>query len=127
MRKGAETNRTALLAGVRDAKIFDAGEMALQSGDKAVAEHYLRESAELNTVGWKQARITLGQPHAGCGTVGSRRPLAWKRSGFYWLGQCRCRDQHPVSGTAICGSATCPAGKRLQGQVDTLESSTTAV
>jgi hypothetical protein len=60
MRKGAETNRTALVAGVRDAKMFPpAGEIALKSGDKTVAERYLRESAELNTVGWEQARITL--------------------------------------------------------------------
>jgi hypothetical protein len=36
-----------------------AGEIALKSGDRAAAEHYLRESAELNTVGSEQARITL--------------------------------------------------------------------
>ena len=51
---------TALGVGVRDAKIFrHAGEIALKSGDKAAAEHYLRESAELNSVGSEQARITL--------------------------------------------------------------------
>jgi tetratricopeptide (TPR) repeat protein len=51
---------TALAVGVRDAKIFrHAGEIALKSGDKAAAERYLRESAELNTVGSDQARITL--------------------------------------------------------------------
>jgi len=51
---------TALAVGVRDAKIFrHAGEIALQSGDKIAAEHYLRESAELNSVGSEQARITL--------------------------------------------------------------------
>jgi tetratricopeptide (TPR) repeat protein len=51
---------TALAVGVRDAKIFrHAGEIALQSGDKTAAEHYLRESAELNSLGSEQARITL--------------------------------------------------------------------
>ncbi len=51
---------TALGVGVRDAKIFrHAGEIALKSGDKAAAEHYLRDSAELNSVGSEQARITL--------------------------------------------------------------------
>jgi tetratricopeptide (TPR) repeat protein len=51
---------TALAVGVRDAKMFrHAGEIALKSGDRAAAEHYLRESAELNTVGSDQARITL--------------------------------------------------------------------
>jgi Tfp pilus assembly protein PilF len=50
----------ALAVGVHDAKIFrHAGEIALKSGDKAAAEHYLRESAELNSVGSEQARITL--------------------------------------------------------------------
>jgi len=51
---------TALAVGIRDAKIFrHAGEIALKFGDKAAAEHYLRESAELNSVGSEQARITL--------------------------------------------------------------------
>jgi tetratricopeptide (TPR) repeat protein len=51
---------TALSVGVRDAKIFrHAGEIALKSGDKAAAERYLRESAELNSVGSEQARIML--------------------------------------------------------------------
>ena len=50
----------ALAVGVRDAKIFrHAGEIALKSGDKAAAEKYLRESAELNTVGSDQAKVTL--------------------------------------------------------------------
>jgi len=50
----------ALAVGIRDAKIFrDAGEIALKSGDRAAAEHYLRKSADLNTVGSDQARITL--------------------------------------------------------------------
>ncbi len=50
----------ALAVGVRDAKIFrHAGEIALKYGDKAAAEHFLRESAELNSVGSEQARATL--------------------------------------------------------------------
>jgi tetratricopeptide (TPR) repeat protein len=50
----------ALAVGIRDAKIFrHAGEIALKSGDKAAAENYLREAAELNTVGSEQAKITL--------------------------------------------------------------------
>jgi tetratricopeptide (TPR) repeat protein len=50
----------ALAVGVRDAKIFrHAGEIALKSGDKAAAENYLRESADLNTVGSDQAKVTL--------------------------------------------------------------------
>jgi tetratricopeptide (TPR) repeat protein len=50
----------ALAVGIRDAKIFrHAGEIALKSGDRAAAEHYLRKSADLNTVGSDQARITL--------------------------------------------------------------------
>jgi tetratricopeptide (TPR) repeat protein len=51
---------TALAVGVRDAKIFrHAGEIALKSGDKAAAERYLQESAELNSVGSDQAKVTL--------------------------------------------------------------------
>jgi tetratricopeptide (TPR) repeat protein len=50
----------ALAVGVRDAKIFrHGGEIALKSGDKAAAERYLRESAELNSVGSDQAKVTL--------------------------------------------------------------------
>jgi tetratricopeptide (TPR) repeat protein len=50
----------ALAVGVRDAKLFrHAGEIALKSGDKSAAENYLRESAELNTIGSDQARVTL--------------------------------------------------------------------
>ena len=51
---------TALAVGVRDAKIFrHAGEIALKSGDRPAAEHFLRESAELNSVGSEQARVIL--------------------------------------------------------------------
>ena len=51
---------SALAVGLRDAKIFrHAGEIALKSGDKGAAERYLRASAELNSVGSEQARITL--------------------------------------------------------------------
>src|SRR6266699_610521 len=46
----------ALAVGIRDAKIFrHAGEIALADGDRATAEHHLRESAELNAPGSKQA------------------------------------------------------------------------
>ena len=51
---------TALAVGVRDAKIFrHAGEIALKSGDKAAAERYLQESADLNSTGSDQAKVTL--------------------------------------------------------------------
>jgi tetratricopeptide (TPR) repeat protein len=51
---------TALAVGIRDAKMFrHAGEIALNSGDRVAAERYLRKSAELNTLGSEQARITL--------------------------------------------------------------------
>jgi tetratricopeptide (TPR) repeat protein len=57
---------TALAVGVRDAKMFrHAGEIALQSGDKAAAEHYLRESAELNSLGSEQARTTVASLRQG--------------------------------------------------------------
>jgi Tfp pilus assembly protein PilF len=52
--------QTALAVGIRDAKIFrHAGEIALKSGDRLAAERYLKESAELNSVGSEQARSTL--------------------------------------------------------------------
>ncbi len=51
---------TALAVGIRDAKIFrHAGEIALKSGDRVAAERYLKESAELNSMGSEQARSTL--------------------------------------------------------------------
>jgi len=51
---------TALQVGIRDAKLFrHAGEIALKAGDRAAAERYLRQSAELNTLGSDQARSTL--------------------------------------------------------------------
>jgi len=51
---------TALAVGVRDAKLFrHAGEIALKTGDVPVAERYLKQSAELNTVDSDQARRTL--------------------------------------------------------------------
>jgi tetratricopeptide (TPR) repeat protein len=51
---------TALAVGVRDAKLFrHAGEIALAAGDIAAAEHYLKQSVDLNTIGSEQARITL--------------------------------------------------------------------
>jgi Flp pilus assembly protein TadD len=51
---------TAMAVGVRDARIFrHAGEIALAEGDQAAAERYLRESAELNAPGSKQATDLL--------------------------------------------------------------------
>ena len=56
----------ALAVGIRDAKIFRrAGEIALANGDRATAEHHLRESAELNAPGSSQAialLASLGMP-----------------------------------------------------------------
>jgi len=51
---------TAMAVGVRDARIFrHAGEIALAEGDQAAAGRYLRESAELNAPGSKQATDLL--------------------------------------------------------------------
>ena len=61
--QNAEARRqieTALAAGIRDAKLFHhAGEIVLSLGDRASAEHYLRQSAELNAPGSDQARAVL--------------------------------------------------------------------
>ena len=61
----------ALAVGIKDARFLrHAGEIALALGDRAPAENYLRQSAELNTVGSEQARVTLaglsqsGRPQA---------------------------------------------------------------
>jgi tetratricopeptide (TPR) repeat protein len=51
---------TALAVGIRDARIFHhAGEIELKCNHKTAAEHYLRESAALNTVGSDEAKVTL--------------------------------------------------------------------
>jgi len=51
---------TALAVGVRDAKLSrHAGEIVLKLGDLAAAKLYLKQAAELNTVGSEQARSTL--------------------------------------------------------------------
>jgi len=51
---------TALAVGIRDAKLFwHAGEIELAAGDHAAAERYLRQSAELNTLGSDEARTAL--------------------------------------------------------------------
>jgi tetratricopeptide (TPR) repeat protein len=51
---------TAMAVGIRDARMFrHAGEIALKSGDPVTAERYLKQSAELNTLGSEQARIIL--------------------------------------------------------------------
>ena len=50
----------ALSGGIRDAKFYrHAGEIALQAGDRSAAEKYLRQSAEMNTLGSDLARTTL--------------------------------------------------------------------
>jgi tetratricopeptide (TPR) repeat protein len=55
----------ALAVGVRNAKMFaHAGEIALKVGDKPAAERYLRQAAELNTLGSEQARTTLANLEA---------------------------------------------------------------
>jgi tetratricopeptide (TPR) repeat protein len=52
----------ALTVGIRDAKLFrHAGEIALATGDRAAAENYLRQSAELNTMESAQAGLTLAR------------------------------------------------------------------
>ena len=51
---------TALAVGVRDAKIFrHAGEIALQLGDRAAGEKYLRQSVELHAPGSTQSQALL--------------------------------------------------------------------
>jgi tetratricopeptide (TPR) repeat protein len=53
---------TALAVGIRDAKIFrHAGEIALATGDRAAAQIYLRQSAELHALGSDQALSTLAR------------------------------------------------------------------
>jgi tetratricopeptide (TPR) repeat protein len=51
---------TALAVGIRDAKLFrHAGEIALQCGDRARAQQYLEQSAELNNGDSEPARAKL--------------------------------------------------------------------
>jgi Tfp pilus assembly protein PilF len=50
----------ALAVGIRDAKLFlHAGTIALKAGDRTAAEHYLKQSAELNSENSEQARDML--------------------------------------------------------------------
>src|SRR5438552_6261022 len=52
----------ALAVGLRDAKLIrHAGEIVLATGDRAAAEKYLREAADLNTAESWQARATLAR------------------------------------------------------------------
>ena len=52
----------ALAVGIRNAKMFDhAGEISLKAGDKIAAASYLRQSAELNSLGSEQAKTTLAR------------------------------------------------------------------
>ena len=51
---------TALAFGIHDAKILrHAGEIALAAGNRAAAERYLNESAQLNAPGSSHAREVL--------------------------------------------------------------------
>jgi hypothetical protein len=53
---------TALAVGIRDARLFaHAGEIALKLGDRSAAERYLRQSADLHTLGSEQARAAMTQ------------------------------------------------------------------
>jgi tetratricopeptide (TPR) repeat protein len=53
---------TALAVGIRDAKLFrHAGEIELAAGDHAAAERYLRQSAELKTLGSEEAQMSLAR------------------------------------------------------------------
>jgi tetratricopeptide (TPR) repeat protein len=53
---------SALAVGVRDAKLFrHAGEIAIKTGDFPVAQGYLKQSAEMNTLDSEQARRTLAE------------------------------------------------------------------
>lgn len=50
----------ALAVGVRDSKLFrHAGEISLRVGDRAAAERYLKQSAELNSSDSESARVEL--------------------------------------------------------------------
>jgi Tfp pilus assembly protein PilF len=50
----------ALAVGIRDAKLFrHAGEIMLKCGDRAMAQHYFQQSAELNTADAELARTKL--------------------------------------------------------------------
>lgn len=59
---------TALAVGVRDAQMYrHAGEIALKVGDTTAAERYLKQAADLNTLGSQQARSTLAELQAPAG------------------------------------------------------------
>ena len=50
----------ALAVGIRDAKLLlHAGEISLASGDPDAAQHYLKQSLEMNTLDSEQARLAL--------------------------------------------------------------------
>jgi tetratricopeptide (TPR) repeat protein len=52
----------ALSVGIHDARMFrHAGEIALKAGDSLAATRYLQESAELNSAGSDQAKMTLAR------------------------------------------------------------------
>ncbi len=63
----------AMAVGIRDARMLrHAGEIALATGDRAAAEEYLRQSAELNTVGSEEARVLLARLGPSLAARGSR-------------------------------------------------------
>ncbi len=63
----------ALAVGIRDARMLrHAGEIALATGDRAGAEGYLRQSADLNTVGSEEAYATLARLGPSTAVRGSR-------------------------------------------------------
>jgi tetratricopeptide (TPR) repeat protein len=50
----------AIAVGIRDARLYrHAGEIALKLGDSISAQHYLKQAAELNTLGSEQAVVLL--------------------------------------------------------------------
>ena len=60
--QGRKQIETALAVGIRNAKMFaHAGEIELQAGDRTAAKRYLREAADLNSLGSEQARVTLAR------------------------------------------------------------------
>jgi tetratricopeptide (TPR) repeat protein len=68
----------ALAVGIRDAKVlWHAGEIALAAGDRAAAEKYLQQAANLNAVESRAAKVTLTRlTGAGRQRTGGHRQVA---------------------------------------------------
>lgn len=65
-REARKQVEVALAVGIRDARMFrHAGEIALATGDRAAAEKYLRQAADLNAVDSELARATLARLSSG--------------------------------------------------------------